>query len=88
MRLTGTFGLSTSIKCQPIDSPSRSSSVAIYSSSTPLSKSFNSLIWVFLSLGTTYKGLKPSSTLTPIRAQDLPLNCVGISLAEEGRSRT
>ena len=37
MRLTGTVGDSTSERCHAIDSPSRSSSVARYSSSAPLS---------------------------------------------------
>ena len=40
MRLTGTVGDSTSERCQAIDSPSRSSSVARYNSSAPFSSFF------------------------------------------------
>ena len=47
MRRTGTFGCSTSSTCQPIASPSRSSSVARMSSSAPLSAAFSSATTFF-----------------------------------------
>ncbi len=43
IRRTGTFGLSTSCRCQAIASPSRSSSVASHSSSADASAFFSSL---------------------------------------------
>ena len=49
MRLTGTFGLSTSFRCQAMASPSRSSSVASSSSSASLSSFFSSATFFFLS---------------------------------------
>ena len=47
MRFTGTFGSSTSSTCQPIASPSRSSSVARMSSSAPFSACFSSVTTFF-----------------------------------------
>ena len=44
MRRTGTVGLSSSRRCQAMDSPSRSSSVARYSSSAPFSASLSFLM--------------------------------------------
>ena len=52
IRFTGTFGLSSSIRCQPIDSPSRSSSVAISSSLAPFMASLSSVTRFFLSAET------------------------------------
>ena len=49
MRLTGTFGFSTSMRCHAIASPSRSSSVASRSSSASLSLRFSSATTFFLS---------------------------------------
>ncbi len=53
MRLTGTFGLSSSNRCHAMASPSRSSSVARTSSSASLSSFFSSAICFFFSAGTT-----------------------------------
>ena len=87
IRLTGTFGFSSSSRCQAIASPSRSSSVARKSSSAPLSRSLSLRICARLSAGTTYSGSKWSSTFTPSRAQGRPLYFAGISSAPLGRSR-
>ena len=53
MRWTGTFGFSTSTRCQAIASPSRSSSVASRSSSASARCFFSSLIVFFFSGETT-----------------------------------
>ena len=53
IRLTGTLGFSTCIRCQAIASPSRSSSVASRSSSASLSARLSSLTFFFLSASTT-----------------------------------
>ncbi len=53
MRLTGIRGASTSLRCQAMDSPSRSSSVARYSSLASLTSAFSFLTWSFLSRETT-----------------------------------
>ena len=52
-RRTGTFGFNSSIKCQLIASPSRSSSVASRISSTSLASFFSSAMRFFLSAETT-----------------------------------
>jgi len=44
IRLTGTWGFSTSSRCHEMASPSRSSSVASRRRSTSLSRAFSSLI--------------------------------------------
>ena len=87
MRLTGTVGDSTSERCHAIDSPSRSSSVARYSSSAFLRSFFKLATTDFFGDETTYKGLKPLSTSTPRRAHDSPLYAAGTSSAPRGRSR-
>ena len=46
-------GFSTSFRCQAMASPSRSSSVARYSSEALASRSFSFLTWAFFSAGTT-----------------------------------
>ena len=53
MRFTGTRGFSTSRRCHEIASPSRSSSVARYSSLASFSAAFNWETTCFLSSGTT-----------------------------------
>ena len=53
MRLTGTVGCSSSSRCHAMASPSRSSSVARMSSSTPLSARLSSLTFFRLSASTT-----------------------------------
>jgi len=53
IRLTGTRGDSTSIRCHEMASPSRSSSVARYSSSASLSIDFSLLSCLRLPEGTT-----------------------------------
>ncbi len=53
IRRTGTLGFSTSFRCQAMASPSRSSSVARYSSEAPAKRSFSFLTWAFFSAGTT-----------------------------------
>ena len=53
IRLTGIFGLSTSLRCQLIDSPSRSGSVASRTSEASLSAAFSFETLAFLSAGTT-----------------------------------
>ena len=53
IRLTGTVGASTSEWCQAIDSPSRSSSVARYSSSAPFKSRLRLATTDFLSPETT-----------------------------------
>ena len=53
MRLTGTFGFSTSSRCQLIDSPSRSGSVASKTATAPLSAAFSAWTCFRLSFGTT-----------------------------------
>ena len=87
MRLTGTRGASTSIRCQAIDSPSRSSSVARYTSLASRSRLLSLLTCAFFSLATTYSGLKPLSTSTPRRAHGSALSAGGTSAALRGRSR-
>ncbi len=87
MRLTGTVGFSTSERCHAIDSPSRSSSVARYSSSTPFSIFLRLATTDFFWPDTTYNGLKPLSVSTPSRAHDSPLYAAGTSSAPRGRSR-
>ncbi len=69
IRFTGTRGFRTSTRCQEIDSPSRSSSVARYTASASFSLAFSFLTCSFFSLGTTYSGLKSLSVSTPRRAQ-------------------
>ncbi len=87
IRLIGTFGLRVSTRCQAMASPSRSSSVARYSSDASAS-SFFSLVTCCLRSGvTTYSGSKPWSTSTPSRAHDSPLYLAGTSAALRGRSR-
>ena len=68
MRFTGTRGLSTCIRCQAMASPSRSSSVARYSSSALARSSFSLRTCWRLSVATTYSGLKSLSTSMPSRA--------------------
>ena len=87
MRRTGTFGLSTSSRCHAMASPSRSGSVARYSSSTPASRRLSSVTFFFLSGVTMYSGLKPFSTSTPSRAHGSFLYLAGMSAALRGRSR-
>ena len=53
MRRTGTFGLSSSFRCQLIDSPSRSGSVASISSEASFIAAFSAATCFFLSAGTT-----------------------------------
>ncbi len=53
MRRTGTFGFSTSTRCQAIASPSRSSSVASSSSSASFSRFLSSVTIFFLPGSTT-----------------------------------
>ena len=53
MRWAGTLGLSSSIRCQAMASPSRSPSVASKSSSAVLSFCFSSRSVAFLSAATT-----------------------------------
>jgi hypothetical protein len=53
IRRTGTFGLSSSNRCQAIASPSRSSSVARNSSEASLSRPLSLVMWGFLSRDTT-----------------------------------
>ncbi len=53
IRLCGTFGLSSSSRCQAMASPSRSSSVASRSSSASLSRLLSLATCCFLSLCTT-----------------------------------
>ncbi len=53
MRLTGTFGFSTSRRCQLIDSPSRSGSVASITADAPFSAALSSATFFRLSSGTT-----------------------------------
>ena len=53
MRRTGTFGLSTSNRCQLIDSPSRSGSVASTTSDASFRASFSAWTCFFLSDGMT-----------------------------------
>src|SRR3954447_21153094 len=87
IRLTGTFGCSTSNRCQAIASPSRSSSVASRSSSASLRSFFSSLTFFFLSGSTTYSGRKSCSTSTPTRDPFSFLYSAGMSAARSGRSR-
>lgn len=68
-------------------SPSRSPSVARYSSSTSLSRSFSSATVLFFSGLMMYSGSKSASTLTPRRAHDSDLYFAGTSAAALGRSR-
>src|SRR4051812_33604350 len=88
MRLTGIFGLSTSIKCQLMDSPSRSSSVARISSSHSANSSLSVFTIRVLVFGTQYIGAKFSFTLTPRLAHFSFLYFSGTSFADCGRSRT
>ena len=90
IRLTGTFGFNIWLKCQPMLSPSRSSSVARISSEASLRASLSWATIFRLSLGTTYSGSKSCSTLTPSEAQDFFCFLIssGISEALAGRSRT
>jgi hypothetical protein len=53
IRRTGTFGFSSSRRCQAIASPSRSSSVARNSSEASLSRPLSLVMWAFLSRDTT-----------------------------------
>ena len=53
IRRTGTLGDSTSMRCQAIDSPSRSSSVARYSSLASLTMALSLRTWSRLSRETT-----------------------------------
>ncbi len=53
MRRTGTLGLSNCSRCQLIDSPSRSGSVARMISEASLTASFRAWTYFFLSLETT-----------------------------------
>ncbi len=53
IRLTGTFGFSSSRRCHAMASPSRSSSVARYSSEASLSSSLSLVMCGFLSRATT-----------------------------------
>ena len=62
MRRVGTLGFSTSIKCQLMLSPSRSSSVARNSSLTPLSAAFSSVTFAFFFGGTMYSAWNSLST--------------------------
>ena len=87
IRRTGTFGCSTSRRCQAIASPSRSSSVASKSSSAFFSFAFRSETTFFLRESTTYSGWNPLSTSTPSRDHDSDLYFAGISAALCGRSR-
>ena len=52
-RRTGTFGLSTSVRCQLIDSPSRSGSVASSTSDASFSAALSVATCFFLSPGMT-----------------------------------
>ena len=85
MRRTGIWGLRTSSRCQAMASPSRSSSVARYSSSALRSSDFSRRTWSLAV--TTYSGLKPSSGLTPSVAHCSDLKAAGTSDALRGRSR-
>ena len=87
IRRAGTRGLSSSIRCQAIASPSRSSSVASKSSSASLSSDLSLDTCCFLSELTTYSGAKSWSTSTPSRAQGSPRSLTGISAARSGMSR-
>ncbi len=58
MRLTGTLGLSTSKRCQPMLSPSRSSSVARISSSASLSSARSLATTFFLDAGDDVEGIE------------------------------
>ena len=51
MRFTGTFGVSTCVRCQAMASPSRSSSVARYSSEASFRSFFSFWTCCFLSAG-------------------------------------
>ncbi len=53
IRLTGTLGWSSWSRCHAMASPSRSSSVARMSSSTPLRARLSSVTFFFLSASTT-----------------------------------
>ena len=87
MRRVGTFGFSTSIKCQLMLSPSRSSSVARNSSLTPFSAAFSSVTFAFFLGGTMYSAWNSLSTWMPNRAQGSFFRLSGISDALFGRSR-
>jgi hypothetical protein len=62
IRLTGTLGFKYSSRCHEIASPSRSSSVARYSSEASLSAAFRSLTTCLPRSVSSYVGLKPLST--------------------------
>ncbi len=64
IRFTGTFGLRCSTRCQLMASPSRSSSVARYSSLASLSAARRSLTTCLPRSVSSYVGLKPLSTST------------------------
>src|SRR5690554_228503 len=87
IRFTGTFGWSTSSRCQAMDSPSRSSSVASSSWSASSRSCLSLRMCSFLSSSTTYRGRKSFWTSTPRRAQGSFLYLGGMSLADRGRSR-
>ena len=81
-------GERTSSRCQAIASPSRSSSVARYNSSTEATSFLSDATAFFLALSSTYSGLKSLSTSIPSRAQGSAWYALGISSAFVGRSRT
>ena len=53
MRRTFTFGLRICLRCQLIDSPSRSGSVARITSDASFNAAFRAVTYFFLSAGTT-----------------------------------
>ena len=88
IRWVGTLGFRTSVRCQAMASPSRSSSVARYSSDASLVACRSLATTLRRSVGTMYRGSKLLSTSTPQSlAQDWSRYFAGIWLARLGRSR-
>ena len=87
MRPTGTLGRSTSMRCQEMASPSRSSSVASRSASASLRAFFRFEMVCAFDAWMTYSGWKSPSTSTASLAQGFLRSSAGISETLEARSR-
>ena len=92
MRLTGTFGLSISLRCQLIDSPSRSGSVASITCVAPLSAVFSACTYLRLSFGIDVIRLEVAFGVdaepSPLLLADLVGDLARPIRADRGRGRS